>query len=84
MLRFNKNNSNELTEYLFKNCIHDSKIEKIGIAPDGKSATVIIFNTWSMERLRFGFDNLSTLLLVEGLERETLSIIWHSKKITPI
>jgi hypothetical protein len=85
VLIFNKNNSHELNEYLFNSCVHDSKIEKTDIAPDGKSATVIIFNTWSMERVRFCFNNLSTLLFVDGSDlgaRDTINYLALEKDFT--
>lgn len=68
MLRFDKNNTQELKELLYNSCVHDAKLENIGYNCGENSIKIELFNPIFNVKIDLTFQNIEIALAIKGKE----------------
>ena len=66
MLRYNKNNTKELKEFLYNSYVHDSKLENVKYDCREDSIKIELFNPISNVKIDLTFLNIEIALAIKG------------------
>ena len=75
MPRFDKNNTEELKEFLYNSCVHDAKLENVGYECGEDSIKIELFHSFFNVKIDMFFHNIEIALAIKGNEhgsRETI------------